>query len=113
MPDDKAKWLAGLKVGDPVVVGDRHGAGTLTTITRRVPTRINTDAGLDFDPDTGYPIGRDLCYGLLEPTTEQRQAIKQEWLANELHYRTTWCRLPLATLEAVSELVTQSGRAGR
>lgn len=114
---DKAKWLAGLKVGDPVVVmsthiGNRHGH--LTAVARFTPTQIVTEAGSRFRRKDGKRTGvagYESAW-LKETTAERETAIKAERTLRQVE-TIRWRDVPIATLEAVVELVSKAGKAKR
>lgn len=103
---DKATWLAGLKVGDRAIVGDHFvGIGRLT------PQQFVTERGTRYRRSDGCPVGNHYGAELKEPTPERVNAIRHVRLAATLRHRVAWGGLPLATLEAVNELVSKAGKA--
>lgn len=79
---DKADWLAGLKVGDPVVVRQqfvryRQKAQRPRRITRFTKTLIVTDDGWHFRRKDGYTPGEDWpARWIDEPTRAQTRKAK-------------------------------------
>lgn len=100
-------WLAGLKVGDRVMVWStavrRH---ELATVSRLTPTQIIDDTGTRYRRSDGSAIGRYAFRSLDEPTPKRLADVRQCDLASKLR-STDWHALPLATLERVAAAVEE------
>lgn len=113
---DKTDWLAGLKVGDEVVVQSTHmgrGVGRLDKVERLAPTRIVLEqSDIRFRRSNGRRTGSHGYHSswLEQPTADLVAAIRQETLAGQLKDVNWWAQA-LATLEAVAELVAQARKA--
>lgn len=102
----KTEWLAGLKVGDLVIVHISHfaGVGCLTAVRRLTATQIVIGDGARFRRRDGDEVGPGGYYRryLEEPTPERRAVIKHQQIVARLK-QVRWKDLSLATLEAVTE----------
>lgn len=121
MPDDKAKWLAGLEVGDLVIVRSSHindEFGRLDNIARITPKQfiVGRASCYRHRREDGDRIGNSGSYHsawIEEPTTERLTAIATDRRRSELRYKirqVRWKDQSLATLEAVIEVLAKAGK---
>lgn len=82
MPDDKAKWLAGLKGGDPVVVKSNFSGRTVRVdrIKRFTKTLIVTEWGYRVRRRDGETpsVEWHFAYTIEKPTAAQARKAKAE-----------------------------------
>ena len=112
---EKTEWLAGLKVGDPVIVESTHigGIAYLATVERLTATQIIVGGTrARYRRQDGYRIGPYSYHRswIEEPTPEARAEIRQTELLDRFRRRGCWDKLPLDTLEAVAELLEKAKR---
>ncbi len=106
-----SEWLQNLGAGDTVAVAAGSGYGSrdrLTTVERFTKTLIITTDGSRFRRSDGRTMGGGYHGQWLErPTQERKDAIRQALLAVQFRH-IKWADLPLATLEAVKNLLPKT-----
>lgn len=114
---DDVEWLAGLKVGDPVVAtssGAWAKHGHLVKVARFTPTQIVTTGGSRYRRKDGHGVGgSDYSFSwIVKPTVERESAIKAEQTLKQVE-AIRWKDVPMVTLETVLGLVNEPKKAER